>query len=205
MEEQLRIFDKEKNPIGVASREDVHKYGYWHEVFHCWMTTRINQESYLYLQLRSPNKKDYPGLYDITAAGHLLAEESVEDGIREVEEELGLRVAFEELISLGTLSYHVETQQIINKEYANVFLYKGNHDFNDFDLQIEEVTGMMRVKLKEFEQLWFNQTDSIIGYAFRVDEQGDRELYENRLGRSDFVPHADAFYKEVIRKIKANV
>jgi hypothetical protein len=59
--EQLKIFDENRNPIGVASREDVHRLGYWHETFHCWFV-------------------------DITAAGHLMADESVEDGVREIKE-----------------------------------------------------------------------------------------------------------------------
>lgn len=34
--ELLNIFNEDKVPIGVATREDIHKYGYWHEAFHCW-------------------------------------------------------------------------------------------------------------------------------------------------------------------------
>jgi len=81
--EQLKIFDEYRNQIGIATREDVHRLGYWHEAFHCWFISKEKGTDYLYLQLRSNTKKDYPNLLDITAAGHLLANETVQDGVRD--------------------------------------------------------------------------------------------------------------------------
>lgn len=205
MEEQLRIFDQNKHPIGVASRRDVHHYGYWHEVFHCWMITLIEGEYYVYLQLRSPFKKDYPGLYDITAAGHLLADESVEDGIREVEEELGISVQYEDLTSLDILSYQVENDTIIDKEFANVFLLNSRLQFDDFKLQVEEVTGMIRVKLNDFEQLWSHQADQVKACGFKIGVDGQSQSFEERIGREDFVAHDGSFYREVVRRIKGSL
>ncbi|WP_453989811.1 NUDIX hydrolase [Bacillus nitroreducens] len=120
--EQLRIFDENKNHIGIASREDVHRLGYWHEVFHCWFICEEEGTYKLYLQLRSKNKKDYPNLLDITAAGHLLANERVEDGIREIEEEIGIDLSFQDLIPLGVVDYTVIRENFIDKEIAHVFL-----------------------------------------------------------------------------------
>src|SRR5690625_3509946 len=70
-EEMLNIFDDHKQPIGVATREEVHRMGYWHETFHCWFITLEGNQEYIDFQLRSPQKQDYPNLLDITAAGHL--------------------------------------------------------------------------------------------------------------------------------------
>ena len=83
IQERLRIFNVNYEQIGAAYRDEVHLRGYWHEVFHCWVVEKIEQQWYIYLQLRSYSKKDYPGQYDITAAGHLMEDETVEDGVRE--------------------------------------------------------------------------------------------------------------------------
>jgi isopentenyldiphosphate isomerase len=78
--ERLKIFDKDRNQVGVATRGEVHRIGHWHKAFHCWFVSREDEIDYIYLQLRSNLKKDYPNLLDITAAGHLLAHETVPYG-----------------------------------------------------------------------------------------------------------------------------
>lgn len=137
--ELLKIFDEHRNPIGTASREEVHRLGYWHETFHCWFIGREVEKDYIYFQIRSDAKKDYPGLLDITAAGHLLATETVLDGVREVKEEIGVNVSFKELISIGMIDYSVTTGELIDKELAHVYLYKCQNSFEDYELQKEEV------------------------------------------------------------------
>ncbi|GLB61882.1 NUDIX hydrolase [Cytobacillus sp. NCCP-133] len=159
--ELLNIFDEGRKQIGVASREEVHKKGYWHETFHCWFIQRDNDKNYIYFQNRSKDKKDYPDLLDITAAGHLLSHESVMDGIREVEEELGISVAFEELVPLGVIDYSAEKKNFIDKELAHVFLYRCHHLLDEFYPQLEEVSGIVRIPLEDFYELWFNGKESI--------------------------------------------
>jgi isopentenyldiphosphate isomerase len=55
--ENLNIFSKDRTRIGVSSRAEVHKKGYWHEAFHCWFMSKVDEINYLDLQLRSKNKK----------------------------------------------------------------------------------------------------------------------------------------------------
>ncbi|MFS0638213.1 hypothetical protein AB1K84_20100 [Mesobacillus foraminis] len=38
--EQLKFFDEYRNQMGVATREEVHRLGYWHEAFHCWLSAK---------------------------------------------------------------------------------------------------------------------------------------------------------------------
>jgi isopentenyldiphosphate isomerase len=159
--EQLKILDEDRNPIGVASREDVHRLGYWHETFHCWFVRKEQERDYLYLQLRSKTKKDYPNLLDITVAGHLMADESVEDGVREIKEEVGIDIHFQDLIPLGIIDYCVKEEDFIDKEFAHTFLYRSEKSFEDFILQ-DEVAGIVKVDLSEFAELWFGEREIIM-------------------------------------------
>ncbi len=201
----LRIYDDQKNDIGVATRSEVHRKGYWHEAFHCWLTSYEQDTVYLYLQLRSKRKKDYPNLLDITAAGHLVAHETVEDGIREIKEEIGIDVSFDELIKLGVLDYCVIQEDFIDKELANVFLHKTNKTFDDFILQLEEVSGMVKVKVNDFADLWYGVKEKINMKGFEINEHGERITINEFVSRERFVPHQISFYKEVIQKIQEHI
>ncbi|MGX6443896.1 NUDIX hydrolase [Neobacillus sp. K501] len=200
--EMLKVFDDERNPIGIATREEVHRLGYWHEAFHCWFVSNEKGINYLYLQLRSDRKKDYPNLLDITAAGHLLADENVYDGVREVKEEIGIEVSADELIPLGVIDYCVTKENFIDKELANVFLYKSKSTFDDFSLQEEEVSGMVKVVLNDFVELWDGRREKVDIQGFEVKEAGTKVVIDGLAGKDKFVPHPITYYETVIQKIK---
>ena len=118
----LTVIDIHQNKLGVKSREAVHRDGDWHETFQCWFIEHFENSYYIYLQLRSASKKEYPLMYDITAAGHLLAGETVEDGVREIKEELGVEVAINELKFLQTIPNSITLPNIIDNEISLVYL-----------------------------------------------------------------------------------
>ena len=193
--EILRIFDDNMVCIGQKPREEVHKSGDWHETFHCWFT--VGDE--LLLQKRSPNKKDYPGLFDITSAGHLTAAETIEDGIREVEEELGVKVEFKDLIPLGILKEEIILENMCDREFCHVFLYECEA-MPTFILQKEEVESMYKVKLEDAIKLFGGAVLEV--ELTMVDRSGEKHL----VGVDAFVGHGSYYQKELgrIKEIKAN-
>lgn len=203
--EYIKIFDDKRNVIGVASRSDVHRLGYWHETFHCWFVTNINGKEYIYLQLRSDAKKDYPGLLDITVGGHLLADETVQDGIREIKEEVGIDVDFHDLQKLGILEYCVINENLIDKELAHTFLYKCEHQLTDFIVQIDEVAGIVLVELKDFSELWLGERETIQVSGFKIGKEGNKHMFAETVGKDKFVPHDTLFYQEVVLKIQRHL
>ncbi len=202
-DEHIKVFDENRVPIGVATRKEVHASGYWHEVFQCWFVGHENETDTIYFQLRSDSKKDYPGLYDITAAGHLLANETVEDGVREIEEEIGVKVLFEELLPVTVMNAAIEKENMIDKEIANVFLYRNNKTLDDFHLQIEEVSGIVRAEFNDFYNLWTGQTETIRVQGFRMLSEGEKRPVDEKIRKNHFVPHEPSFYETVTKKIKA--
>ncbi len=200
-QEQLKIFDRYRNRIGVASRAEVHRIGYWHEAFQCWFVGRENDREIIFLQIRSEDKRDYPNLLDITAAGHLLANETVRDGVREIEEEIGINLSFDELIPLGVIEYCITKKNFIDKELANVFLYESDHSLDDFNLQREEVSGMVKAELNEFAELWSGKIEAIRIEGFELKADGKKASIDKMAGRDEFVPHPVSYYETVTKRI----
>jgi isopentenyldiphosphate isomerase len=200
--EKLKIFDEDRNQIGVTTREEVHRIGHWHEAFHCWFISREEGIDYIYLQIRSDEKKDYPNLLDITAAGHLLANETVYDGIREVKEEVGIDVFFNELVPLGIFKYCVIREGFIDRELANVFVYKSNKKMDEFKLQREEVSGIVKAEFNSFYELWLGEKDEIRVEGFEINKAGQKVPINKTVGKNRFVPHEKTYYESVMKSIK---
>ncbi|MEI5906754.1 NUDIX domain-containing protein [Bacillus spongiae] len=198
--EKLTIFNENYERCGIATREEVHKKGYWHETFHCWVMKREDEVDYLYFQLRSRSKKDYPYLFDITAAGHILAHETIKDGVREIEEEIGLAVSFSELIEVGQIRYSVHHDELIDNELANVFLYllKGNVEWK---LQKEEVAGIGRVPIQVFSELIEGKRTEVKIEGFEINECGEQQNFNKVVQMHHFVPHERSFYKTVLERM----
>ncbi|MFC7370342.1 NUDIX domain-containing protein [Fictibacillus iocasae] len=201
-QERLRIFDSNRIPVGTASRSEVHEKGYYHEAFHCWFVSKEDNEHHIYLQLRSKEKKDHPGLFDITAAGHLTAEETVADGVREIKEELGVDVPFDNLQPLGMIPYHYSNGGFIDNELAHVFLYQHRFGFHDFQLQTEETEGIVKTLLHDFSDLWNGHTKSISLTGVRLLTDGSVVPLQLRADSSLFVPHEISYYRAVLAAIQ---
>lgn len=181
MAERLKIFNENYEYVGDESRDTVHEKGLWHETFHCWLVDDTN----VFIQKRSAAKKDFPGMYDITAAGHLLADEDVMDGIREVEEELGIEVELEKLERISVLKDVITLPSFIDKEFANIFLYKGSFSPGDFKLQKEEVESIHPVPLKELQSLFRGEVATITcGNGMSIT-------------LADFVPHETEYFNAI--------
>ena len=61
----LKIYDQDLNNIGRATREEVHTQGLLHQVAHVWMFQPKEDDTYIMIQKRSPDRELYPGKYDL--------------------------------------------------------------------------------------------------------------------------------------------
>lgn len=86
--EYLEVVDAMNKPIGVLSREEVHLQG----LFHRSVLVLVYDRDYrLLIQQRHHAKKVYPGRWDLSATGHVLAgESSLDAAYRELQEEVGI-------------------------------------------------------------------------------------------------------------------
>ena len=200
MVEMINVVDKDRNIIGVKSRELVHLDGDWHETFQCWFIEQEENSFYIYVQKRSANKKDFPSMYDITAAGHLLAEETVEDGVREIKEELGIEVSIDELTFLQAIPNSITLPNFIDNEISLVYLYEVKEQLA-FSFIDEEVEAILRLKLNDFEKLVCKEAEEALCQKY---EDGKFRAYET-ISMNQIVPHELNYFKIVVNKIKEYV
>ncbi|MFP4072264.1 MAG: NUDIX hydrolase [Desulfovibrionales bacterium] len=86
--ELIEVVDRRNRPLMALPREDVHRQRLLHRSVLILVFDRHNR---LYIQKRGLMKTLYPGRWDVSAGGHVLAGESCLDAaLREVQEELGV-------------------------------------------------------------------------------------------------------------------
>ena len=130
-------------------KPDIHRDGDWHRAAHIWIVTNDGR---ILLQKRSLRKENNPGLWDVSAAGHVSAGESVIDSaVREAGEELGLRIDASELRHIATLreSSVLNGGTYFDNEIHEVYLVRRDVDLSSLKLQAEEVDDVALVTPSE--------------------------------------------------------
>lgn len=155
MDELIDIVDKNGNYTGkTCLKSEAHKFGYFHPTVHIWIYT-ANQK--ILLQKRALTKKVFPGLWDISVAGHVGAGEIIEEAaIREVQEEIGFKILPEKLYKTGTRVHQVNHPNgIIDNEFHHVFIAELTVPITELVIQKSEVA-----QLKLFDLTILKNTSS---------------------------------------------
>ena len=148
MDEFIDILTTEGAPTGrTALKSEAHKNGWFHATAHIWFFTSDHQ---ILLQKRALTKKVFPGIWDISVAGHIGAGEEILEGAkREIFEEIGLELKEEDLIKIGTRIHQVShANGIQDNEHHHVFIAKLKTSVKKLTLQKEEVVDIKLWDLK---------------------------------------------------------
>lgn len=149
-QEDLDILDSKGNKTGkVRLKSDAHKLGLWHTGVHIWV---YNSKGEVLLQKRSMEKENFPGYWDISAAGHVSAgEKPIDAALRELHEELGVRASSKDLKKVFVVKETSDyTANYHNREFAVVYIIKLDVSPNKLKLQKEEVVAVEFLSLKQF-------------------------------------------------------
>jgi isopentenyl-diphosphate delta-isomerase len=133
-------------------KADVHRDGDWHRAAHIWVVTSDHR---VLLQRRSPEKENYPNLWDVSCAGHLSAGETSRDAaVRETAEEIGLAIEADDLEWIGETreSLVLNGGTYLDNEIHDVFLLRCDVDPASLKLQAEEVAEVKLVTLDSLRQ-----------------------------------------------------
>jgi len=116
------------------------------------------------LQLRSPNKTNWPNYWDISAAGHLnVGETTLDAAVRETLEEINLPIDRKKL-------YYIFSDHWFDKLYEeirHVFLYQIDEEkeFNFNDGEVADLRWFSIDKLKEWVKNPEANSDKIVPEA----------------------------------------
>ncbi|MEW9668007.1 NUDIX domain-containing protein [Ammoniphilus sp. 3BR4] len=202
MTEYLDRLNEEMKLIGAATRNEVHQKGYWHQTFHCWVVLEEGEDRFVLFQKRHPAKETFPNKLDISAAGHLLQGETVEDGVRELEEELGIQVDYAELIFLGTYKGSYVTDAYKDREFNHIHLLKTNRKLTEFSIQQAELKGLYKVKLESFQSFLKGSQSTVEAIGFEYDDSGEKVERLLLAERRDFAAQGDGYYTFVFDAIE---
>ena len=152
MDELIDILTPQGNQTGkTALKSEAHKNGWFHATAHIWLFTADRK---ILLQKRALTKKVFPGIWDISVAGHIGAGEEILDGAkREVFEEIGLILEDKDLIKIGTRIHQVVHENgIHDNEYHHVFIAELKTPISELTMQPEEVAGLELWDLKVLKE-----------------------------------------------------
>lgn len=196
MVERIDIYDANLAHLGDMERIQAHKEGQWHRTFHCWIVSPADGGRIL-LQKRSDTMKNFPGLLDVSAAGHLEAGEPVLAGVREVTEELGIEVDPGQLHSLGErVEVADQTNGQRNREYQSVFMYVTDTPLSDYRAEPAEVAALVWLPVADGFRLFDNSAASLAlpGYTYEKSGGETWEPFELPVTVESFLPRIQRYY-----------
>ena len=153
--EMLDVVDENGMPTGeTVPRAKAHAEGIRHRTSHVWLLRARSGEIQVLLQKRCETKDSWPGCYDISSAGHIPAGVGfLPSAIRELQEELGVKAAPEELIFCGSRRICSDSEfhghLFRDRQYSRVFALWRDQEETDFVLQREEIDSVRWMGLEE--------------------------------------------------------
>ncbi|MGH1489648.1 MAG: NUDIX hydrolase [Acidimicrobiales bacterium] len=142
--EQLDVVTPTGVHLRAAERSEVHNGGHWHQVFHC-LVIRPGTPARVVLQRRHHSKAAFPGLLDLSATGHLMAGESPADGVRELNEELGIDATAADLHPVGVRLLADDGGEGQNRERVHLYFMTDDRPLDRYNPEPTEVESLVEV------------------------------------------------------------
>lgn len=202
MVEYLDYYNENGTYLGKEKRDIVHKNALWHNTVHCWL---YDIEGNIYFQIRKEEGKLYT-----TASGHVLAGESIKEAFgREVYEEIGIKVDYNNAIFVNIYKFIMDKKKkdgsvFKDRAFSNVYICNFNKDYNNFKFDTNEVEGLVQVNVEETIKLLTRKKEKI--EANFIKQEGDKiVITDDKLVFEDFLVNkgetAISKYGDILNKV----
>jgi isopentenyldiphosphate isomerase len=157
MAEYFEIYDHRGNATGKRARRNViHSRGLWHRTVHVWI---YNTKRNILFQKRAMGKDSHPGLWDVSAAGHVeIGENPVNAATREIKEELGIEINDSELEYIDTRKFVLisNNNTFIDREITDIYLLRGADTAESYLHDREEVEDVQYFPINKVKKLLYH-------------------------------------------------
>lgn len=178
-DELIDIINNDLSFVKTCLKSKAHKYGWLHASVHIWFYTNNGQ---VLIQKRSKTKTVFPNLWDVSVAGHIgSGEKSITASIREINEEIGLKVIEKDLKYIGIFKEsHQHQNEFIDNEIHHIYLCELKANISSLIIQQEELSEIKLININTFKTA-LRKTDF----------------------HKTYVPHYPTYYSFVLNKISS--
>ena len=135
------VYNEQKELVGIQKKRNEFADNEYSMSTFIWI---VNKDGKLLVQLQSKQDDNKPGTYGITGGAVDAGETSLEASIRELNEELGVKISKEQLIYIAS--------ERRKKKFFEYYMLELNIDINDLVLQKDEVEKVEWITLDEYEK-----------------------------------------------------
>ena len=194
-QELLDVLNEQGERTGeTKTRASIHQDGNWHRSFHLWV---VNADNYVLLQRRSKKKDLEGGKIDVTVGGHYRAGETLEEVVREAEEEVGLFVRPDRLSHLLTQKAVRHYENATDREFQEIYVLEQDQPLELYYLNCEEVDTLYEIPLDRAIAL-YQDGISVPAQGWDCQQRNNNAL----LYSADLIEQARADVLEALQGIK---
>ena len=135
------VYNEQKELVGIQKKRNEFADNEYSMSTFIWI---VNKDGKLLVQLQSKQDDNKPGTYGITGGAVDAGETSLEASIRELNEELGVKISKEQLIYIAS--------ERRKKKFFEYYMLELNIDINDLVLKKDEVEKVEWITLDEYEK-----------------------------------------------------
>jgi isopentenyldiphosphate isomerase len=170
------LYNKDRQKLDkIHARGEKTNDGEYHIVVSVWI---INDKNQILLTQRHPQKKTFPLKWECTEGSVLAGEDSFTGALREVEEEIGIKLQKENGRLIDTIRRTDDIKccrSCAARCIKDVYLFRENIDIKKTKLQETEVVDIKLVTIKEFDEMVKRDE---IAEPILYDMEKLRQIYE---------------------------